>query len=131
MEKRDIYQNFQEFQKALQDPRSYTWKKRTSLYHWYYLPEEKLFAPAKFIGYAGTNKNNFTKQLNDLNKKHGSQAIKNLASFFYEVDKDSSQFKELLCVLEEYCAHYSFTPNRKIANGKGAVYLPMEDFLIL
>lgn len=123
---KEVLRNFREFQKALNDSGSYTWKERKRFYHWYYLPKLEIFAPAKFIGYASTTKGNYSTDSAIHIFKHGDDAKKFLSPFFFEVEKGSSQFKNLYVELEKYCAQYSFRPNARLTSGTGAIYLPKE-----
>lgn len=115
----DIVQNFKSFQEIDKKEPSQVLKKIKSFFHWYYLPEEELFAPSKFLGYK-----NATIQEYD-SSGHGGQTQQVLQEYFQKLDKESEEFKRLYSELSQiHKNNFGKDLNTKVLNGTGGIYIP-------
>lgn len=115
----DIIKNFRAFQEIDNGDNSQTFRKYSQFFHWYYWPEEELFAPSKFLGYKDTTIANYD------SSGSGGETQNALSKFFTKLDKNSDEFKRLYRELQQVSKNnFKKDLSYKILDGKGGIYIP-------
>ena len=111
--------NFKSFQEIDKKKPSQVLKKIKSFFHWYYLPEEELFAPSKFLGYKDATIDDYD------SSGHGGKTQQVLQKYFNKLDKESEEFKRLYRELSQiHKNNFGKDLNTKVFNGTGGIYIP-------
>lgn len=116
----EIADNFRAFQKIDEFTDSKIMKYYSSFYHWYYTPEEGLFAPSKFLGYRNSNIADYD------SSGSGGETQKALAKFFTKLEKTSPEFNVLYNELLQISHNSGKKLNDQVLNGKGGIYVPIK-----
>src|SRR5688572_18867091 len=85
----DVLKNLREFKKIVNGSKCYTLDNFSMFYHWYYFPNQELFAPGKFLGYRKTTISSYT------GKGWGGVTQEALQEYFNKVPRNSSEFNDL------------------------------------
>jgi 5-methylcytosine-specific restriction enzyme A len=86
-------------------------------FHWFYFEELASFAPSKFIGYGGTNVENYA------SAGTGTETTRVLGKFFSKVQRPSQQFDSLAEQLAEWLNDLGASLSRKTFEGTGGIYV--------
>jgi len=99
---KDIVKNILEFQKIIESKDSHCFKHFADFKHWYYLPNEGIFGPSKFIGYKGITIHHYNPNENKQEARHGQKTEMKLKKYFLKLDKKSSLFERYYDELEQF-----------------------------
>ncbi|MBM7421061.1 MULTISPECIES: hypothetical protein [Chryseobacterium] len=117
----EIVDNFIEFEKLKSTSQSKVLKTYSQFYHWYYWPENEMFAPSKFLGYK-----NRTIESYDSSGTGGVTQIA-LSKFFNKIPKDSKEFNSLYNKLKQISKNnFGKDISSQIFEGKGGIYIPIK-----
>lgn len=117
----DIIKNFKSFQEIDNLEPSRVLQYYRSFFHWYYWPEEGLFAPSKFLGYKNSTIGSYD------SSGTGGVTQKVLAKYFNKLDRTSEEFKKLFTELSQISKNnFGKDLNDKVLNGTGGIYVPKQ-----
>ena len=119
----EIVSNCVEFNKAMRDTNTVASRRFSQFYHWFYFPHSKLFAPSKFIGYTGTNANNYS------GAGTGTETNQVLSKYFTKLDRNSKSFNSYFKLLQAIAKSLNKTLSQKLTDGTGGIYLPKSEFV--
>lgn len=119
----EVIDNIHQFNHIVNNKNSVAYKRFSQFFHWYYLPQEDLFAPSKFIGYKNTTVQNYQ------GEGSGSKTQIALEKFFKKAQKKSKEYSELKEQLESFAQSLDKKINRKTFQGTGGIYLPKQDYV--
>lgn len=119
----DIIKNLIEFKNIVSQSKTLAHKRFSNFYHWYYFPEEDLFAPGKFLGYKGTKISNY------IGEGDGGETQIALSKYFDKLPEGSEHFIRLFHKLQEFATSLDKIVNRKTSSGKGGIYIPKKQSL--
>ncbi len=94
-----------------------------SFAYWYYLPEEKSFAPSKFLGFK-----NMTMEKYD-GSGDATEAVATLDQFFNRLEFGSDAFYRIYFVLEKWFRKSGKKISRNILEGNGGLFIPKEQYI--
>ena len=106
------------FQDVVRKPDSTAFLHLGRFFHWYYFPEHQIFAPSKFIGYAGTSVRTYASQ------GTGTDTTRVLNRFFTKLDRPSQAFDNLLEELASWLHNLGANVSAKTLDGTGGIYVP-------
>jgi hypothetical protein len=118
----DVSMNAIEFSKLTDNLASVAYKRFARFTHWYYFPEEGIFAPSKFIGYKDTTLQNYE----GGDTGNGGLTENRLQAFFKELPKDKKHFIELYAKLVSYAKSINCKINSGVLEGRGGIHWPKE-----
>lgn len=117
----EIVDNFIEFEKLKSTSQSKVLKTYSQFYHWYYWPENEMFAPSKFLGYKNRSIESY-----DSSGTGGVTQIA-LSKFFNKIPKDSKEFNSLYNKLKQISKNnFGKDISSQIFEGKGGIYIPIK-----
>lgn len=92
-------------------------------YHWYYFPDDDIFAPSKFIGYEDTKLDKYACE------GTGGDTQIALSEYFTEVPRGTPDHDRLRAKLSQFAARVGKGISRATFEGKGAIYVPNDKYL--
>jgi hypothetical protein len=100
-----------------------------SFHHWYFIPNGRLFAPAKFLGYEDTTLENYTRK----DGRTGGAATTKLKKWFKDVEPgqrldDGLSYVDLKDKLEEFARRVGKDISRNTYNGQGGIHYPRKEY---
>ena len=110
-------QNAKEFNRLTKNSNSEALDVFSQFFHWYYFPNENIFAPSKFIGYRGTTIDNYD------GSGTGSETQAVLTQWFRKIPPHHSQYQQLQAQLEAYGHSLDKNISRRTWT-QGGIYLP-------
>lgn len=90
-------------------------------FHWYYFPEQEIFAPSKFIGYRDADIEGYT-----CHGKQAHDAQEALARWFMRLDPDMQGFHEIQDNLERFLSTQGSHLHVKSREATGGIYVPRD-----
>ena len=119
----EVINNIHEFNHIVNFKNSIAYKRFGQFFHWYYLPQEKLFGPSKFIGYKNTTVQNYQ------GKGSGGETQTALKRFFNKVSRTANRHSKLKEHLETFAQSLDKRISRKTFHGTGGIYLPKKSLV--
>ncbi|MFI5252657.1 MAG: HNH endonuclease [Bacteroidota bacterium] len=122
----DIVENILAFNKIVTKTHTEPLRVFCHFSNWYYLPEEDLFAPSKFIGYKWTTLESY-----NGHGITGTDTQEVLSKYFDKLNPDDDRFQELRLRLEQF----AISLNKKISDKtfgetkSGGIYIPKKQYL--
>ena len=111
--------NAREFQAIGEHSHSKAFINLEHFVHWYYFPDDDIFAPAKFIGYSETTVSSFTSH-----GRHLYDAQEALSGWFRRADADDPGFAQLQQNLEAFVEKHGAHLHTATKEITGGVYVP-------
>ena len=108
------------FQNVADKPESIAFKQLGRYFHWYYFPDNEVFAPSKFIGYKDTTVASY------MSQGTGTETTRVLGKFFKKLERPSQDFDNLIEDLSAWLHTLSFNVSAKTLSGTGGIYVPKE-----
>lgn len=114
----EVSKNAEAFSKIERTKRSIALDNFNLFFHWYYFPDQDIFAPSKFIGYKNTN------LLNYKGTGSGSETQRTLREWFKKLRPEDEQFIFLREKLERFASLIGRRISKKTFSGTGGIYVP-------
>jgi hypothetical protein len=113
--------NATEFQSVGEHTHSKAFINLEHFFHWYYFPQQGIFAPSKFIGYKDANIVTFSSH-----GLHLHDAQEALSHWFTRLEPASPEFDEIQNKLEEFLSANGAHLHVKTRAATGGIYLPKD-----
>jgi len=135
----EIIANMREFQRITADSKCHAYRYFSSFRHWYFLPQEGIFAPSKFVEYQnatikGYGINTYRGHGATDKKKNGKGCFAQdgreteplLKKWFFMLDKSTEEFNILFLQLEQFARklNRSLHPSIQSEEGRGGIHIP-------
>ena len=114
----EALQNAERFNQLNEDSESKALERFSMFFHWYYFPDQDIFAPSKFIGY----KNSTIKNYQGGGTGTETQRLLKKCGWFLKLDPSSSKHKRLKAKLEEFADCLGKNIGVKTFKGTGGIY---------
>jgi hypothetical protein len=118
----DILKNAREFKRVGEMRNKPAFENFGSFYHWYYIPNGDLLAPAKFLGYKDTTVEEYE------GAGDGGVTRRHLEKWFTKVDRGKSCHDGLKAKLNGFANRIGKTINTRTFETDGAVYFPRKEY---
>ncbi|MDR2581751.1 MAG: hypothetical protein LBC85_12275 [Fibromonadaceae bacterium] len=92
----EIINNLNQFKKIVDNRNNKAFERLTSFSHWYYFPNESIFAPNKFLRYKNTTLENYK------GEGYGDSKDSTLTKYFKRLEENTDEYKELFSELKEF-----------------------------
>ncbi len=114
-----VLDNARAFQDVVKQPDSKAAHQLDHFFHWYFLPAEKIFAPAKFIGYKDSNVSGYRSH-----GRHVHDAQEVLSQWFERVEPTHHQYAGLQEQLNAFLAQFGAHLHEHESEATGGIYTP-------